>query len=283
MIRQEHKFFESEEQQLFGAIYHPQCENKQSIGFVICSPFAEEIKSSKRMMVDLAKQMAETGYTVFLFDYFACGDSDGDFKDATLSIWIKNTWDAIKYLKQHTDVKSIGLIGLRLGCFIALSVINECEDITKSILIEPVFDPETYFKRSLRQKLMKELITDGQTKSRRNDLIDQLNNNKSIDFDGYEISSSFYSNLLIHKNQIPDLLSVDIDLVLIHITPTGRISRDFQKIIEAGSENKRLSFKKIQLDPFWERIDNPIYQPAIDEVLNTSLSDAKVDYSLLNK
>ena len=283
MIRQEHLFFASEGQQLYGVVYHPQSKKKQAVGFVVCPPFAEEKKSSQRMLVDLAKQMANAGYTTFLFDYFACGDSDGDFKDATLSIWIKNTLDALKHLKQHTDIDSIGLIGLRLGCFIALSTINKKERISQGIFIEPVLSPETYFKRSLRQKLMKELITDGKTKSRRSDLINQLNHNKSVDFDGYEISPSFYSDLLTQKDQASKLELIDIDSVLIHITPTGKISRDFQKIIEVGSNNKKLGFKNIQLDPFWERIDNPVYQSVIDEVLNASLSDAELNYSLKNE
>ena len=71
--------------------------------------------------------------------------------------------------------------------------------------------------------------------------------------------------------------------MLIHITPTGKISRDFQKIIEVGSNNKKLGFKNIQLDPFWERIDNPAYQSVIDEVLNASPNDAELNYSLKNE
>lgn len=265
-ITEEHIFFECGGTQLFAVIFLPEEKLQLRDGYVICSPFAEEKKSSQRMLVDSARVLASKGFPILLFDYYACGDSEGDFKDVSLTTWIQNARSARIFLKGKASLIQVGFIGLRLGCYIAISASKKLNEMPTTVFIEPVFDPKTYFKKILRQKLMKELITDGKTSSRRESLIQQLTDNISIDFDGYEIGSTFYNDLLQHKDQAADLKQHDIQTLLIHVTPTGKTSRNFQKIIAGGSPNERLHFKKIQLDPFWERIDNPVYQPVIDEV-----------------
>ncbi|MGV8094279.1 MAG: hypothetical protein AB2L24_20665 [Mangrovibacterium sp.] len=265
-FRQEHLFFESQGRLLFAALFLPDPEIFGTEGCVICSPFAEEKKSSQRMLVDLARTLAESGIPILLFDYLACGDSEGEFKEATITTWIQNTWDAVNLLKTRSTVEKVGLIGLRLGCYMALSVLKECENSSATVLIEPVLDPGTYFKHALRQKLMKELITDGKTSSRRDELINQLTASESIDFDGYEISPLFYADLQRQKDLTPTLKDHGIHTLIIHVTPTGKPTRNFQKIMNEASLNEKLCLKQIRLDPFWDRIDDPVYQPVIDEI-----------------
>ena len=267
MINQEHIFFESQGRQLFAALFGPGPGIASSAGCLICSPFAEEKKSSQRMLVDLSKTLAECGMPVLLFDYLACGDSEGEFREAGLTTWIQNTKDAVNLLKERTTVDRVGLVGLRLGCFVVLSAWKECPGISNTVLIEPVLEPKNYFKLVLRQKLMKELITDGKTSSRRDVLIDRLSANKSVDFDGYEISPSFYTDLQKQEDLIPSLKEHGIQSLIIHVTPTGKTSRNFQKIKQMASSNGKLCLKQIQLDPFWDRIDNPVYQPVIEEIV----------------
>ena len=267
MINQEHIFFESRGRQLFAVFFLPENELPEVAGCVICSPFAEEKKSSQRMLVDLAGALAECGMPVLLFDYMACGDSEGEFREAGLTTWIQNTCDAVRLLKERSAVDTVELIGLRLGCFVALSAWKECQGISDTVLIEPVLDPKNYFRLALRQKLMKELITDGKTSSRRDELINRLCANESVDFDGYEISPSFYADLESQEDLIPALKGQTIRSLIIHVTPTGKTSRNFQKIKQAASANEKLCLKQIQLDPFWDRIDNPVYQPVIDEII----------------
>ena len=151
----------------------------------------------------------------------------------------------------------------------ALSALKECVEISSTILIEPVLDPNNYFKHALRQKLMKELVTDGKTSSRRDELINQLAASESIDFDGYEISPLFYADLQRQKDLTPTLKDQVIRSLIIHVTPTGKATRNFQKIMNVASSNKKLRLKQIRLDPFWDRIDNPVYQPVIDEIAGT--------------
>lgn len=266
-FRQEHLFFESQGRQLFAALFLPDPEIPATDGRVICSPFAEEKKSSQRMLVDLASTLAAGGRPVLFFDYLACGDSEGEFKEATITTWIQNTRDAVNLLKTRSSVEKVGLIGLRLGCYMALSALEECENGSTAVFIEPVLDPGTYFKQALRQKLMKELITDGKTSSRRHELINQLVASESIDFDGYEISPLFYADLQRQKDLTPTLKDHKTHTLIIHVTPTGKATRNFQKIMNVASSNKKLRLKRIRLDPFWDRIDNPVYQPVIDEIV----------------
>jgi exosortase A-associated hydrolase 2 len=275
IFSQEHLFFESQGRQLFAVLFLPDPEIPATEGRVICSPFAEEKKSSQRMLVDLAGTLAAGGRPVLLFDYLACGDSEGEFKEATITIWIQNTQDAVNLLKTRSAVEKVGLIGLRLGCYMALSALNESENGSTAVFIEPVFDPGTYFKHALRQKLMKELITDGKISSRRDELINQLAASESIDFDGYEISPLFYADLQRQKDLTPTLKDHKTRTLIIHVTPTGKTARNFQKIMNVASSNKKLRLKQIRLDPFWDRIDNPVYQPVIDEIVRLEVASSE--------
>src|SRR5690554_6501744 len=155
---EEHIFFGCGDRQLFAAIFLPEEKLQLHEGYVICSPFAEEKKSSQRMLVDLARGLASKGFPILLFEYFACGDSEGDFKDASLTTWIQNASSARILLEKKASLRKVGFIGLRLGCYIALSASKKLNGMPTTVFIEPVFDPKTYFKKILRQKLMKELL-----------------------------------------------------------------------------------------------------------------------------
>ncbi len=114
---------------------------------------------------------------------------------------------------------------------------------------------------------MKELITNGKTSSRRDELINQLTESESVDFDGYEISALFYADLQKQEDLTPTLKDLGIRTLIIHVTPTGKATRNFQKIMNEASLNEKLNLKQLRLDPFWDWIDNPVYQPVIDEIV----------------
>ena len=265
MIKQQSYSFESYKESLFAELFIP-TTNSLSKAYVICAPFAEEKKSAHRSLVDLAKSLSEKGFPVLLFDYSGCGDSSGEFCDATLTNWIKDINNAISFLKEKTGIKHTGLIGLRLGAYLLLQKgISPCDEY---VLIEPVINPSKYFRQILRQKLMKELITDGKVSSNRNELVRNLGQQQSIDFDGYEISPAFYDELKQYSGLEVNISSVHKPTLFLHISHTGKISREVEKFHPSLEENNNILFRQLKLEPFWERIENAQYNPMIDEVVN---------------
>ncbi len=267
-INENHFFFRSNNHQLYGMLYEPVEENKNSEAFIILHPFAEEKKSSQKVLVDIARSLSYKGNSVMLFDFYGCGDSEGNLSDASLTQWLEDILSASSFLKEKTNKKNINLIGLRLGAYLGMIYTANNDDANKLVLIEPVINPVKDLSRLLRSKLMKELCTDGEVSSNRDDLLTKLDNDISIDFSGHEISSKFYKDLLKYEDANPyELLSKHKnDVLLINISQMGKPTRQFQKLLLEIGDNKAIQKKVIKLEPFWGQIDLPDCRELIDYI-----------------
>jgi pimeloyl-ACP methyl ester carboxylesterase len=270
-INEEHFYFSSNNHELYGMFYEPMRITQDSENFIILHPLAEEKKSSQKFLVDLARRLCENGNYVLLFDYYGCGDSEGELKDAGLSIWLKDIKQASLFLREKTKINDVNIIGLRLGAFLGCVYANTDIEINKLILLEPVFNPAKDLSRSLRSKLMKELCTDGEITSNRNDLLTNLSNDISVDFSGHEISSKFYKDLLNYKDIVlyKSLTTRENATLLVNITQMGKPTRQYQKLLSDIGVGSKIQNKLIKLEPFWGQIDLPDCSELIEEVISS--------------
>lgn len=87
--------------------------------------FAEEMNKSRRMAAMQSRAFAAAGHAVLQFDLLGCGDSDGDFGDATWDAWVADVLGACelaqaKVAKQWPDATpQLWLWGHRAGCLLA--------------------------------------------------------------------------------------------------------------------------------------------------------------------
>lgn len=86
---------------------------------VYLHPFAEEMNRSRRMAALQARALAAAGVAVLQIDLLGCGDSSGDFGDASWQAWHDDVAAACAWLRERTGVEP-GLWGLRLGALLAL-------------------------------------------------------------------------------------------------------------------------------------------------------------------
>ena len=80
-------------------------------------PFGDEMNKSRRMAALQSRAFAERGYEVLQVDLFGCGDSSGDFRNATWEIWladVRAAWDWLAARSTHP----VWLWGLRTGCLL---------------------------------------------------------------------------------------------------------------------------------------------------------------------
>ena len=113
-----------------------------------------------------AKQLSEAGYITLRFDFRGHGESDGDFKDLTISNLISDTLAAIDFIANQKGVYSerIGLLGRSLGGLTAAYV--GCRDVRiKSISLwnAPPHPFETFVSLmewdTVREVLSRDYIT----------------------------------------------------------------------------------------------------------------------------
>ena len=283
-INESHFFFGSDKHQLYAMFYEPEKKSNLSEAYIILHPFAEEKKSSQIVLVDLAREISTEGNHVMLFDFFGCGDSEGDLPDANISIWLNDLRNAVELLKQKFHAKQVNLIGLRLGAYIGALYAKEHNDVSKLVLIEPVINPAKDLNRSLRGKLMKELCTDGKVSSKRTDLLSQLENNVSIDFSGHEISSFFYKDLLKYSElTFEEILNVSqTKTLLINVSQMDKPSRAFQNLILKLEDEPLIHHIVVKLEPFWGQIDLPDYADLISVIMNWCSRAEQLQNEVLN-
>jgi exosortase A-associated hydrolase 2 len=264
-------FFTSNNISLFGIMYQPDSTRNKNKGYLVIHPFAEEKKSSQRTLVELSDALCKAGFYVFMFDLRGCGDSTGHFKDATISDWLRDIHSALSFFKAEAQLYDVSLIGLRFGAYLA-TLYNYHIELKKMILIEPVFHPTDYLKKTLRQKMINELCTEGKISSKRDDLLEQLDEDISVDLDGYELSAGFYKDLVFHQGYCsPDILLKHITKsFLISISLTGSISKESAEFVRS---NPNLPYTALKMELFWNKTEEFSVDKLTGEVLGYCLSD----------
>lgn len=94
------------------------------------------VRSNRREMIERAIFLNESGYSVFLFDFQAHGESPG--KHITFGyLESQDAEAAFTYLEQQIEVKSIGVIGMSLGG--ASAILGDVSKRANAIVLEAVY------------------------------------------------------------------------------------------------------------------------------------------------
>lgn len=157
-------------------------------------PFAEEMHKSRRMAALQARRFAEQGYAVLQVDLTGCGDSTGDFADATLDIWLRDAQRAYAWLAAHTTAP-ISLWGLRSGASLAVRLACTLPDIEQLLLWQPTGSGELFLNQFLRIKLASNMLSGAQTQTGTTDLRAQLAAGEAIEVGGYGLNPAMAQQL----------------------------------------------------------------------------------------
>ncbi len=83
-------------------------------------PFAEEMHAARRVVAQQCRALAADGHAVLQIDLFGCGDSTGDFGDATWSAWVQDALLGLHWLQAQVPAAPTTWIwGLRAGALLA--------------------------------------------------------------------------------------------------------------------------------------------------------------------
>ena len=81
-------------------------------------PWAEEMNKSRRMAAMASRALAAQGWAVLQVDLLGCGDSSGDFGDATWQAWTDDVVRAAQWLTSRHPEAPLWLWGLRAGALL---------------------------------------------------------------------------------------------------------------------------------------------------------------------
>lgn len=164
---------------------------------IYVQPFAEEMNKSRRMAALQAAAMADAGWAVLLPDLLGCGDSAGDFGQASWDDWVDDVVQSCHWLKRQHGSPSVPLClwGLRSGCLLATEAAKHLESTALHFLFwQPVLNGQVLLQQFLRLKLAGDLIG-GMGKQAMESARQALASGQGVEVAGYRMSPGLAQGL----------------------------------------------------------------------------------------
>jgi uncharacterized protein len=175
-------------------------------------PFAEEMNKSRRMVNLQAHALSEAGFSVLQLDLLGCGDSSGDFGDATWQDWVDDVVRGCQWLTWRTAesttndaVMPLWLWGLRSGCLLAVEAAVRLEMTPNFLFWQPVSEGKQLLQQFMRLKTARNMIEKG-AKAAAGDLHQQLALGTSIEVAGYVVSPGLANGIKQSQLSPPGVL-----------------------------------------------------------------------------
>jgi len=250
-------FYEIEDSRVF-AVHHAPIspEKDRGLGLVFCAPFAEEAAIAQKICVDFARKLAKQGYHVLRFDYRGCGDSGGDFTDATVTTRVTDIRAMVTWLYQHTSCP-VCLFGLRLGATFAILAAGEDPSIRSLLLWEPIIRPAQYMNNFLRTQVLARNIINGEVVESRERLRGRLEAGESVDILGFPLGAQCYRELL-ELDMLERVNLVQCPVSMFSIGRSGNIPSELRELHGLPrSTNDRITVERVKDQPFWIDPNDP--------------------------
>lgn len=259
------QFIDCDNRQLYAIINLPEHDYSE---FVICfHPLFEEKKLSHRFFVELAGKLAAQNKASILFDLSGCGDSSGTMADAIFTDWQADSQAIVSFLKSNYPNIHFSLLAVRFGAIPALHLAQTLQPLKKIALIDPVTDFTSYLHEQLQQKLVREMMTFGESRTESVDsLLAQLDAGKTIDLDGTELTPALCESLAdFNLSQLQ--VSALPEIMLIQQTAQGILTAAGNQLLDSlNAMGLPTSIECLKCPPFWKLFD----QKAVGTTINST-------------
>ena len=163
------------------------CRPRRLGAAVYVHPFAEEMNKSRRMAALQARALSAAGISVLQIDLVGCGDSAGDFRDATWPAWVADVADAVRWLRARA-----GFAPLRLGTPVRLPPCRRggamLESAPDLVFWQPVISGRQHLQQFLRLRVAGKLIgRAGADRTGTAELRARLESGATLDIAGYAL------------------------------------------------------------------------------------------------
>lgn len=173
---------------------HHQTEAPPSGAIVFVHAFAESMNKSRRMASLQARALADAGFAVLQIDLLGCGDSSGDFADATWADWLDDVREAASWLRACHPATPLWLWGHREGALLAAEALPQLETPADLLLWQPVLRGAVSLQQFLRLKAAA-LWAEGGGKGVVENARAQLSQGGAVEVAGYLLSPRLAAGL----------------------------------------------------------------------------------------
>lgn len=152
--------------------------------------FAEEMNKSRRMAARMSRLLAADGWRVVQRDLCGCGDSSGEFVDASWAAWVD---DVDAELAQAETGLPVWLWCLRAGALLAPAVLSRHSSVDL-LLWQPVLSGAQHLQQFLRLHSGARIVGVGAADPGRSPA-QTLRAGASVEVGGYQLSPQLASGL----------------------------------------------------------------------------------------
>jgi exosortase A-associated hydrolase 2 len=167
------------------ALWHPPQGRLRNL-VLFAHPLAEEMNKSRRMVALQARALAEQGHGVLQVDLLGCGDSAGDFGDATWAHWVDDLLQGARWLRQQGTVP-LTLWGLRTGCLLQAAAAAQWPEACNFLFWQPAASGAMVLRQFLRTAAASAML-DGGGKGVVESLRQELAAGRPVEVGGYRIN-----------------------------------------------------------------------------------------------
>lgn len=156
-------------------------------------PFAEELNNSRRTVALQVAALSAAGYSVLQIDLFGCGDSAGDFGDATWPVWLDDVLRAVSWIKLRSKAP-LWLWGLRAGCLLAAEAARSLNESVNFVFWQPATTGAQVLRQFLRLAVAGDALSGGGAGAMTR-LQVEIEQGKSLEIGGYLLSAALAKDL----------------------------------------------------------------------------------------
>jgi exosortase A-associated hydrolase 2 len=165
-------------------------------------PFAEEMNKTRRMVALQARALAAAGFGVLQIDLTGCGDSSGEFGDASWSDWLSDVQAGVRWLRARSQAP-VTLWGLRAGCLVLADAAAQMPDERFSFLFwQPTPKGAAVLRQFLRTAAAAAFL-DGTGKGVVEALRKQLAAGQAVEVGGYRVHPALAAGLEQARLPVP--------------------------------------------------------------------------------
>ena len=186
-------------------LYHPAQGVSRRGSVLYIHPFAEEMNKARRMAALQSRALAQAGFAVLQIDLHGCGDSSGDFGDATWQSWVDDVLQGCRWLRERHAATAVAvqseqsdvplwLWGLRAGCLLAADAARQLGEPCNFLFWQPPAAGKPLLQQFLRLKVAGDLIG-GQAKGVMQALRQQLADGAPVEIAGYLMAPGLAAGL----------------------------------------------------------------------------------------
>ena len=215
-------------------------------------PFAEEMNKSRRTVAVTARRLAEDGWAVLQLDLLGCGDSSGDFGDATWEAWLDDIARGYRWLETKYRVRPT-LWGLRLGGLLVTQCLGQLGAQPDLILWQPVVSGQLHFAQFLRLRVAGEILGDTDTRTDTKSLRERLAGGETLEIAGYALAPALGEPMAAAALDLPEGYSGHVwwyEIGSVAGTPLAPASQ--AKIAAWRDRGIRVDATTVPGLPFWQ-------------------------------